>query len=170
MFSYRHAFHAGNHADVLKHSVLIAILQHLLQKDTALTVFDTHAGAGLYRLDGDYAETSGEAANGFLRLVKALETTSGSTELTATPNKPATAGKTKVLTKPTLNDLAPALKEYLEMVASCMLKGATRFIQARLLLFSACWVIATNSNCSRFTPPTSKPYPPTSPSLRRGAK
>mgnify|MGYP002361998314 CR=1 FL=1 len=55
MFSYRHAFHAGNHADVLKHTVLIATLQHLLQKDAALTVLDTHAGAGLYRLDGDYA-------------------------------------------------------------------------------------------------------------------
>ena len=69
MFSYRHAFHAGNHADVLKHTVLIAALDHLLEKDTALTVVDTHAGAGLYRLDGDYAGTSGEAADGVLRLV-----------------------------------------------------------------------------------------------------
>lgn len=69
MFSYRHAFHAGNHADVLKHTVLIATLQHLTEKDAALTVLDTHAGAGLYRLDGDYANTSGEAADGFLRLV-----------------------------------------------------------------------------------------------------
>jgi 23S rRNA (adenine2030-N6)-methyltransferase len=69
MFSYRHAFHAGNHADVLKHTVLIAALEHLLEKDTALTVVDTHAGAGLYRLDGDYAGTSGEAAEGVLRLV-----------------------------------------------------------------------------------------------------
>jgi 23S rRNA (adenine2030-N6)-methyltransferase len=74
MFSYRHAFHAGNHADVLKHTVLIAVLRHLRQKDTALTVFDTHAGAGLYRLDGEYAETSGEAANGFLRLIQAIST------------------------------------------------------------------------------------------------
>ena len=47
MFSYRHAFHAGNHADVLKHTVLLAVLRHLTQKDTAFTVFDTHAGAGL---------------------------------------------------------------------------------------------------------------------------
>jgi 23S rRNA (adenine2030-N6)-methyltransferase len=69
MFSYRHAFHAGNHADVLKHTVLIATLDHLLEKETALTVVDTHAGAGLYRLDGDYAGTSGEAAEGILRLV-----------------------------------------------------------------------------------------------------
>ena len=48
MFSYRHAFHAGNHADVLKHTTLVAMLQHLTQKDAALTVVDTHAGAGLY--------------------------------------------------------------------------------------------------------------------------
>ena len=68
MFSYRHAFHAGNHADVLKHTVLIATLEHLLEKDAALTVVDTHAGAGLYRLDGDYAGTSGEAVDGVLRL------------------------------------------------------------------------------------------------------
>ena len=69
MLAYRHAFHAGNHADVLKHMVLIAVLKHLTQKDAALTVIDTHAGAGLYRLPGDYAHPSGEAANGFLRLV-----------------------------------------------------------------------------------------------------
>jgi 23S rRNA (adenine2030-N6)-methyltransferase len=68
MFSYRHAFHAGNHADVLKHTVLIATLQYLTEKDAALTVLDTHAGAGLYRLDGDYARTSGEAGEGILRL------------------------------------------------------------------------------------------------------
>ncbi len=71
MFSYRHAFHAGNHADVLKHTLLVAVLQHLIQKDAALTVLDTHAGAGLYRLDGDYAHASGEAAEGFLRLAQA---------------------------------------------------------------------------------------------------
>ena len=51
MFSYRHAFHAGNHADVLKHTTLIALLKYLCGKDTALSVIDTHAGAGLYRLD-----------------------------------------------------------------------------------------------------------------------
>ncbi len=72
MFSYRHAFHAGNHADVLKHTVLIAALDHLTQKDAVLTVVDTHAGAGLYRLDGDYARTSGEAGDGLQRLVANL--------------------------------------------------------------------------------------------------
>ena len=69
MFSYRHAFHAGNHADVLKHLVLLATLRHLVQKDTPLAVFDTHAGAGLYRLDSDFSATSGEAGDGILRLL-----------------------------------------------------------------------------------------------------
>jgi 23S rRNA (adenine2030-N6)-methyltransferase len=64
MFSYRHAFHAGNHADVLKHLTLVAMLKYLTDKDSALTVIDTHAGAGLYRLDGDMARTSAEATQG----------------------------------------------------------------------------------------------------------
>jgi 23S rRNA (adenine2030-N6)-methyltransferase len=68
MFSYRHAFHAGNHADVLKHITLIATLRHLMQKDAGILFVDTHAGAGLYRLDGDYASKSGEASEGFLKL------------------------------------------------------------------------------------------------------
>ena len=68
MFSYRHAFHAGNHADVLKHTALIAMVRYLTEKDAALVVVDTHAGAGLYRLDGDYAEKSGESADGVARL------------------------------------------------------------------------------------------------------
>ncbi len=89
MFSYRHAFHAGNHADVLKHTTLLAVMRHMTQKETALNVFDTHAGAGLYRLDGDFAKTSEEAAEGFLKLVA---------------TKPATP-------------FAPALQDYIDMVA-----------------------------------------------------
>ena len=61
MFSYRHGFHAGNHADVLKHIALIASVRYMTQKDAPLWVVDTHAGAGLYRLDDDFAGTSGEA-------------------------------------------------------------------------------------------------------------
>lgn len=90
MFSYRHAFHAGNHADVLKHTVLLAVLKHMAQKDTAFTVFDTHAGAGLYRLDGDYAQTSAEASQGFLKLIAAK------------PEQP----------------FAPAIQDYIDLVAS----------------------------------------------------
>jgi 23S rRNA (adenine2030-N6)-methyltransferase len=68
MFSYRHAYHAGNHADVLKHAALVCILKYLTRKDTALQVIDTHAGAGLYRLDGEQANTSAEAQTGILKL------------------------------------------------------------------------------------------------------
>jgi len=113
MFSYRHAFHAGNHADVLKHTTLLAILRHMALKDTAFTVFDTHAGAGLYRLDGDYASTSGEAGQGYLRLIEKLA------EITPAP--------------------APALQDYLDMVASFNTPGSHKvypgspFIIQRLL-------------------------------------
>ena len=121
MFSYRHAFHAGNHADVLKHTTLIAILKHLTEKDVALTVLDTHAGAGLYRLDGDYAETSGEAANGFLRLVLQNKVPLAQ----ATPAKSATEKEAKA--KPAkLGELAGALQDYVDMVATFNEKGSHR--------------------------------------------
>lgn len=69
MFSYRHAFHAGNHGDVLKHITLLNILQYLVQKETPVSVVDTHAGTGLYRLDGDFAQTSSESEDGVLKLL-----------------------------------------------------------------------------------------------------
>jgi 23S rRNA (adenine2030-N6)-methyltransferase len=97
MFSYRHGFHAGNHADVLKHAVLIAILKHLTAKETPLSVVDTHAGAGLYRLDDDFAGTSGEAREGIAKLS-------------------AAAGEVS----------APLLKDYLELVASFNAPGQLR--------------------------------------------
>ncbi len=75
MFSYRHAFHAGNHADVLKHLTWVAVLRYLGQKDTALHIVDTHAGAGIYRLDQEQARTSAESDNGILRLHAAAQNT-----------------------------------------------------------------------------------------------
>lgn len=71
MFSYRHAFHAGNHGDVLKHAILVQALDYFTRKDSAFWVIDTHAGAGLYALDGDWAHQSGEAAGGLERLLNA---------------------------------------------------------------------------------------------------
>lgn len=112
MFSYRHAFHAGNHADVLKHTALIAILRHMTQKDTALNVFDTHAGAGLYRLDGDYAHTSGEAAEGFLRLLTKDNQTSGPVDTAQTVLKIAAKSTLEISPFPA------ALQDYLDIVAS----------------------------------------------------
>ncbi len=99
MFSYRHAFHAGNHADVLKHTVLIAMLRHLTQKEAALTVIDTHAGAGLYRLDSEFADTSGESVEGIQRLLKQPEGDEA---------------------------LAPALQDYLDLIASFNGKNSWR--------------------------------------------
>ncbi|MFZ1891251.1 MAG: 23S rRNA (adenine(2030)-N(6))-methyltransferase RlmJ [Formosimonas sp.] len=68
MFSYRHAFHAGNHADVLKHMVLLHICQYMTQKDKALTYIDTHAGVGMYHLSNPMAQKSGEAETGITKL------------------------------------------------------------------------------------------------------
>lgn len=68
MLSYRHAFHAGNHADVLKHAVIIALLRYLGQKDTPAMYIDTHAGAGLYALDSAYATKNAEYNSGIGRL------------------------------------------------------------------------------------------------------
>lgn len=68
MLSYRHAFHAGNYADVLKHLVLVNTLLYATRKDAALFYLDTHAGAGLYRLDSEAAQKTGEAAAGISRL------------------------------------------------------------------------------------------------------
>ena len=110
MFSYRHAFHAGNHADVLKHTTLIAIAKYLTQKDTALTVIDTHAGAGLYRLDGDYTETSGEAKDGIFKLL------SGSKTPAAQEKRPQIATKTISKTPPIAASLAPVLQDYINLL------------------------------------------------------
>lgn len=68
MLSYRHAFHAGNHADVLKHMVIIQLMHYLGQKETAYMVIDTHAGAGVYALDGDYASKNAEYDTGIAKL------------------------------------------------------------------------------------------------------
>ncbi len=66
--NYRHAFHAGNHCDVLKHAALALILESLRTKDKPFTVLDTHAGRGLYDLDSPEAARSGEHRGGILRL------------------------------------------------------------------------------------------------------
>ena len=67
--NYRHAFHAGNHADVLKHVVLLALLDALKRKDTPFFVLDTHAGRGQYLLQGEHADKTGEARGGIFRLL-----------------------------------------------------------------------------------------------------
>jgi 23S rRNA (adenine2030-N6)-methyltransferase len=98
--------------------MLIAMLRHLTVKETPLTVIDTHAGAGLYRLDGDYAGTSGEAADGVVKLFGALAANRADA---------------------TVKHVAPALQDYMELVASFNMPGQLKvypgspFIAQRLL-------------------------------------
>ena len=69
--NYRHAFHAGNHADVLKHIVLLALVDALKRKDTPFFVLDTHAGRGRYLLGGAESRKTSEADEGVFRLLDA---------------------------------------------------------------------------------------------------
>ena len=126
MFSYRHAFHAGNHADVLKHTTLIALMKYLTQKDTALTVIDTHAGAGLYRLDGDYTETSGEAQEGIFRLLS--EPKAAPAPAKKAPDSPAPAAKSasKKAAPEAEAPLADAIARYLSVIQDFNPKGGAR--------------------------------------------
>ena len=67
--NYRHAYHAGNFADCLKHAALVAVLTHLRKKETPFVFIDTHAGRGVYDLGGEEARKTGEAKDGILRLL-----------------------------------------------------------------------------------------------------
>lgn len=67
--NYRHGYHAGNFADVVKHVALVAIVSHLKKKDTAFSVIDSHAGRGSYDLAGAEASRTGEAQAGVARLL-----------------------------------------------------------------------------------------------------
>ena len=69
MLSYRHAFHAGNHADVLKHLCLYLVLRYYNRKDKPYWYIDTHAGAGCYSINSTYAQKTGEYEQGFARLL-----------------------------------------------------------------------------------------------------
>lgn len=75
MLSYRHSYHAGNHADVLKHTVLALCIEYLKEKEKPFVYIDTHAGAGRYRLQSQHAEKTGEYLSGVDRIWQ-------------TPNKP----------------------------------------------------------------------------------
>jgi len=67
--NYRHAYHAGNFADVVKHTVLALLIERLKEKDAAFRVIDTHAGVGFYDLAGDEATRTGEWRQGIGRLL-----------------------------------------------------------------------------------------------------
>ncbi|MDX5593937.1 23S rRNA (adenine(2030)-N(6))-methyltransferase RlmJ [Pseudovibrio sp. SPO723] len=67
--NYRHIYHAGNLGDVLKHTVLAAIITYMKKKDAAFRILDTHAGIGIYDLTSDEAQRTGEWQNGIGRII-----------------------------------------------------------------------------------------------------
>ena len=121
MLSYRHSFHSGNHADVLKHCVQSLILQSLKVKDKAFVYIDTHAGAGCYDLHSKEMDKTGEYLEGIKRLWEAdvpaameayleiLKNLNGAGELSQYPGSPLLA---KELCRPQdrllLSELHPA--------------------------------------------------------------
>ncbi len=94
--NYRHAFHAGNFADLVKHACLTAVLDRLKQTAAPLDVVDTHAGAGLYDLDGEAALKSGEAASGIARLMSAADAPAAFDRLKAVTRKINPGGRLKL--------------------------------------------------------------------------
>ncbi|MFZ4503997.1 MAG: 23S rRNA (adenine(2030)-N(6))-methyltransferase RlmJ [Methylovulum sp.] len=104
MLSYRHAYHAGNFADVLKHLTLINILNYLTEKDKSCCYMDTHAGGGDYNLRSEYAQKNREYETGIAKLwlredlpeaiaayVKVIKAFTTSTQLTRYPGSPLIA-------------------------------------------------------------------------------
>jgi 23S rRNA (adenine2030-N6)-methyltransferase len=69
MLSYRHAFHAGNFADVLKHSVLSLVLDYMTRKEKGFCYIDSHSGAGMYQLADEYAQKTGEYKDGIDKII-----------------------------------------------------------------------------------------------------
>ena len=78
MLSYIHAYHAGNHADILKHLTLSLILEHLTQKPSPFCVIDTHAGSGIYNLHDKCAQKTGEASSGIEKILNFSQRTQSS--------------------------------------------------------------------------------------------
>jgi len=71
LLSYRHAFHAGNFADVLKHAVLTLVLEYMARKEKGYTYIDSHSGAGMYSLKNEYAQKTGEYKEGIAKILQA---------------------------------------------------------------------------------------------------
>jgi 23S rRNA (adenine2030-N6)-methyltransferase len=94
VLSYRHAFHAGNFADVLKHSVLTLILEYMIRKDKGFYYIDSHSGAGMYQLSDEYAQKTGEYKDGIAKLIEinlVKNLNQKTTELTLYPGSPGIA-------------------------------------------------------------------------------
>lgn len=107
MLSYRHAFHAGNFADVLKHTVLTLVLDYMTRKEKGFHYIDSHSGAGMYQLADEFAQKTGEYKGGiaklmneqdlpeallpYINLMKEFNSSSDSSVLNLYPGSPAIA-------------------------------------------------------------------------------
>ena len=112
MLSYLHEFHAGNHADVLKHFVLTLVLDSLNKKQKPFTFFDTHSGAGKYNLNDEKSLKTGEAASGIKRLLAFCDSCRD-------------------------DEVPLSLKKYIQLVSDCMQQGfypGSPFIEQQFLL------------------------------------
>ena len=77
MLSYRHGFHAGNFADVLKHAVLVQVLEYMCAKDKGFSYIDTHAGAGMYQLSSEFSQKTAEYTEGIAKLWQRTDSPEG---------------------------------------------------------------------------------------------
>ena len=75
MLSYKHGFHSGNHADILKHMVICLLFRALNRKDKPYIVIDTHSGSGLYKLDGFMAQKNQEYKSGISKISEVRQLT-----------------------------------------------------------------------------------------------
>ncbi len=112
MLSYQHAYHAGNHADILKHIALIQCLRRLNLKDKPYTVLDTHAGRGLYSTESQMAQKTGEINNGVLALQKVAGALQKATE------ESASGGGSEEE-----NNIPEAVRFYLNLIQSFLQKS-----------------------------------------------
>lgn len=118
MLSYQHIFHAGNHADILKHIALTILLKSLNKKEKPYTVFDSHSGSGRYNLNDERALKTNEAESGIFLLLKELS------------NK---------------TELPEPLSDYLELVKNCLAEGfypGSPEIEKRLMRKDDCLILS----------------------------
>jgi 23S rRNA (adenine2030-N6)-methyltransferase len=132
--NYRHAFHAGNFADCMKHALLVWLIEALARKPAPFGILDTHAGAGQYDLESGPATRTREADSGILRLLAPAPSWSG---LTRPPPETATAmstGPEVVESSPTMTESGqPPLQPYLTVIRRLGLYPGSPAIAAALL-------------------------------------
>ncbi len=131
--NYRHEFHAGNHADVLKHVCLLALLDALMRKPTPVFVLDTHAGSGNYDLASEPAMRTGEAARGVERVItsgvaRSRKVASGDAGSTGS----TTTGADTPLASPALARYVAAVAAYRERAGASHYPGSPALIAATL--------------------------------------